>query len=58
MNYRTTSACTSSPEQGSVRSDKVTYIMCILVSSNKGFVTPDFIQELVLEVDSGVAGAK
>ena len=31
--------------------------MYILVSSDKGSVTPEIIQELVLDQDSGVAGA-
>ena len=32
--------------------------MCILVSSDKEFVTPEIIQDLVLDLESGVAGAK
>ena len=31
--------------------------MCILVSSYKGSVTPEIIQDLVLDLESGVAGA-
>ena len=31
--------------------------MCILVSSYKGSVTPEIIQELVLDLESGVVGA-
>ena len=32
--------------------------MCILVSSDKGSVTPEIIQDLVLDLESGVAGAR
>ena len=33
-------------------------MLCILVSSSKEFVTPEIIQELVLDLESGVADAE
>ena len=37
--------------------DKVTYMLCLLVSSSKEFVTPEVIQDLVLGLDTGVVDA-